>query len=123
MISKFAFPGFVLLSGLAQAGPVWAHAHLKTATPPDRILVSSSTMPISLTFTEGLEAGYSTIAVTDQAGQLVPTTTAMVDAEDASKLYIVPTKPLAPGIYAVDWHVLAKDGHSTSGSYRFTVTP
>lgn len=79
--------------------------------------------PVTLTFTEGLEPAYSTIAVTDEADQPVPTGAATVSAEDASKLSVMPTKPFMPGIYKVDWHVLSKDGHSTSGSYRFSVKP
>ncbi len=124
MISKLAAPLAVLFSGLIFAGPVWAHAHLKVASPPEGAIVNSSTSsPVTLTFTEGLEPAYSTIAVTDEAGQPVPTGAATVGPEDASALSAMPTRPLSPGIYKVNWHVLSKDGHSTSGSYRFTVTP
>ncbi|WP_168254442.1 copper homeostasis periplasmic binding protein CopC [Rhizobium leguminosarum] len=123
MISKIPAPFTVLLCGLAFAGPVWAHSHLKVATPSEGATVNSSASPVTLTFTEALEPAYSTIAVTDEAGQPVPTGATTVSSEDASKLSVMPTEPLRPGIYKVDWHVLSKDGHSTSGSYRFTVTP
>src|SRR4051812_29707442 len=108
MIARFPATCIVLLGGLALAGPVWAHAHLKAATPLDGTPASSLITPISLTFTEGLESAYSTIAVSDQAGRPVPTAPASVGGKDATKLYVVPTKPLAPGVYIVDWHVLSK---------------
>ncbi|MFK0335186.1 copper homeostasis periplasmic binding protein CopC [Rhizobium sp. NPDC090275] len=125
MISKLAAPLAVLFSGLIFAGPVRAHAHLKFASPPEGATVNSSTptSPVTLTFTEGLEPAYSTIAVTDETGQPVPTESAIIGPEDATTLSAVPTRPLSPGVYNVNWHVLSKDGHSTSGSYRFTVTP
>jgi methionine-rich copper-binding protein CopC len=33
------------------------------------------------------------------------------------------TSTLAPGVYTVTWHALAKDGHKTNGTYSFTVQP
>lgn len=123
MFLRIAVPGIALLSTVALAGPVWAHAHLKTAAPSDGAAIRSSSSPIILAFTEGLEPGFSTIALTNEAGQPVETGSPAVSTEDDSKLSVLPAKPLMPGRYIVQWHALSKDGHSTSGSYQFSVTP
>jgi methionine-rich copper-binding protein CopC len=33
----------------------------------------------------------------------------------------IPLKPLPPGTYKVNWHVLSVDIHKTQGSYSFSV--
>ena len=37
---------------------------------------------------------------------------------------VVPiAKPLPPGVYRVNWHVLSVDGHKLQGSFTFEVRP
>jgi len=75
-----------------------------------------------LTFTEGLEIPFCTVAVTDGMG--------MNDA--AGKPQAVPGHPEQmmvplniemPGKITVSWHAVSVDTHKTEGSFSFTVAP
>lgn len=120
---RISLLGSVLLCGMAISGPALAHAHLKSAVPPDGATLRTSPSEISLGFTEGLEPAFSTITLTGETGDLAPTASPVISGDGSSTLSVVPTAPLPPGGYIVQWHVLSTDGHPSSGSYRFRVTP
>lgn len=98
-----------------------AHAHLALATPADNSVVSDSPQAIVLTFTEGVEAGFSGASVKGPEGKTVETGKATVDSANAKVLNIPVESTLTAGDYSVSWHVLSVDGHKTKGTYRFTV--
>lgn len=110
--------GLVLLAATAQA---FAHAHLKTASPSEKV-EAAAPAEINLGFTEALDLKFSGIAVVGADKKDV----ALGDAtlKDDGKSLVAPvTGTLAPGAYTVNWHVLSVDGHKTNGSYTFTVKP
>lgn len=104
---------------LALAGDALAHAHPKSMTPAADSTVAAPA-EISMRFTEGLEAAFSSLAVQDAAGHAVADGKAELDGDTHTVLRLA-LPPLAPGVYTVKWVAVARDGHRTSGSYRFTV--
>ncbi|MBS0560185.1 MAG: copper resistance protein CopC [Proteobacteria bacterium] len=102
-------------------GHAWAHAMLRGASPA---VGSTGPAPKSviLTFTEGVEASFSTIWVQDAKGARVDAGPPHAVAGDSLRLE-VPLKDLAPGSYTVTWHATSVDTHKTEGRYAFTVAP
>ncbi|GGF71350.1 hypothetical protein GCM10007301_33850 [Azorhizobium oxalatiphilum] len=78
---------------------------------------------ITLKFSEGVEIGLSGVKVTGPDGHAAPTSEPSLVEGDDTQVRVRPSQPLQPGTYQVDWHVLAKDGHPTHGTYKFTVGP
>ena len=98
-----------------------AHAFLERASPAVGSEVSGSPPALDLRYTEPVEPLFSTVTVTDSSG-------ARVDAgkpapQDGGRVLSIPLKPLAPGVYAVEWHVTSVDTHKTEGHFTFTVKP
>ena len=98
-----------------------AHAFLQTAQPAVGSAVQQAPSEVAITFTEGVEPAFSTIAVTDATGQ--PMAAGPPHLEGPDTVLAVALKPLQPGTYTVTWHATAIDTHKTEGHYRFTVGP
>ena len=96
-----------------------AHAFLNTASPGVGSTVSTPPREVTINFSEGVEPIFSTIVVTDAAGERVDTGKPHLAGGDAH--LAVALKPLAPGAYNVTWHATATDTHKTQGSFGFTV--
>jgi len=97
-----------------------AHAFLDHASPAVGSSVATSPPVATLWFTQDLEPAFSSVTVTDQAGQRVDLGNAQVPQGSQSELQ-VGLKPLPPGTYTVSWRVLSVDTHTTEGSFTFTV--
>ncbi len=76
---------------------------------------------MQLRFTEAVEPAFSTVEVTDAAGNRVDQAT--LTAQQDGLVLVVALKPLRAGVYAVAWHVTSVDTHKTQGHFSFTVTP
>ncbi len=75
---------------------------------------------ISLHFNEKLEAAFSSVKVTDSAGQPIGAAKSHLDPAKPSTLRLeLPS--LKPGTYGVHWAVVGQDGHRIKGEYKFTV--
>lgn len=110
----------VMLTMLAFHGYAWAHGALERATPKAGSVVKAAPPRISLRFSEKLEPKFSTIQVTNSAGERMddaPTAT-----KDGSTLEVT-LKPLPPGTYKVTWRAVSVDTHASSDSYTFEVRP
>lgn len=101
----------------------FAHARLTGSEPRDGATLASSPATITLHFSEGLEASFSHVELLSQTGELVVTTGETIGGSEDRDLSAAPAQPLQPGQYTVKWDVLSKDGHKTSGTWSFTVTP
>jgi copper resistance protein C len=100
----------------------FAHSFLERAEPRAGSTVKAAPTEVRLRFTERLEAAFSTVRVTDEAGKRVDRGEAQMDAGAPRELRI-PLGPLAPGRYAVHWRVLSVDSHVVEGSFTFRVAP
>lgn len=107
---------------VAAAAPAFAHAHLKSATPPIDGTASSPS-ELDLMFSEGLNLKFTGVKVMGPDKKAVATGDAALGAGGDTTLVVPVSAPLAPGTYTVDWHALSADGHKTNGHYKFTVSP
>jgi len=94
-----------------------AHAFLEHANPLVGSTVASAPREVSLTFTQNLEASFSSVQVTDGNGARVDQGKPQVSGNTMR----VGLKSLSAGTYRVRWQVLSVDTHKTEGSFAFTV--
>ena len=109
--------GMVPLLLLLVTGQATAHAMLDHAEPRVGNNVATPPGQVTLWFTQKLEQVFSTITVTNAAGQRVDTGKTRVSGSQMS----VSLRPGGNGTYRVNWHVLSVDTHTTDGSFTFQV--
>ena len=102
----------VLASSAAQA-----HAFLDHAEPRVGNKVASPPHEVTLWFTQKLESAFSTVTVTNAAGERVDSGKPRVSGNRMS----VSLRPGGSGTYHVTWRVLSVDTHTTDGSFTFQV--
>jgi copper resistance protein C len=102
--------------------PALAHPKL-TATVPAAHAQAQPPQEIRLSFSEALVAKFSGLDLKDQEGKRVDTGVADSDPNDRKQLVVPLKAALAPGRYAVEWHVVSEDTHRVKGSYSFEVKP
>jgi methionine-rich copper-binding protein CopC len=115
MILRLALSAFLLAAGITAAS---AHSALDHASPAVGSTVASAPARVTLTFTEPIEGAFSGAVVRNASGQRVDTGARV--GPDKTEMQIS-LKPLQPGTYKVEWHVLSVDTHKTQGSFSFTV--
>jgi len=106
-------PLLLLLVG----GQAAAHAMLERAEPRVGNTVAMAPRDVTLWLTQKLEAAFSTISVTDPAGQRIDTGKARVSGNQMS----VSIRAGGAGMYRVIWRALSADAHTTDGSFTFQV--
>ena len=104
---------------LSGVGAAFAHAQLQSASPPVGGAVAAP-QEIRLTFSEGVEPKFSSIALSGPAGAIA-TGAAGTAAGDSHTLVVKIGHPLAPGSYSVKWRATSTDTHRTQGGFDFTV--
>jgi methionine-rich copper-binding protein CopC len=111
--------GTIPLLLLLATGEVSAHALLDRAEPRVGNKVATAPGEVTLWFTQKLEPAFSTITVTDAAGQRVDAGKARVSGDTMA----VSLRKIGSGTYRVNWRVLSVDTHTTDGNFTFTVGP
>lgn len=111
-----------LLALIMVADGASAHSFLEGAEPRPGSTVKTVPADVRLRFTERLEAAYSTVRVTDEAGRRVDRGEAHMEA-GAPKRLRVPLLPIEPGRYTVRWRVLSVDSHVVEGEFTFRLAP
>jgi hypothetical protein len=101
-------------------GAAQAHAFLDHASPAVGSAVPAAPAAVTLWFTQDLEPAFSAVSVTNQAGQRVDLGNQRVPPGQTAVLQ-VGLRPLSPGTYTVNWHVISVDTHPTQGSFTFQV--
>jgi methionine-rich copper-binding protein CopC len=102
---------------LFAAGDATAHAFLDHAEPRVGNKVAAPPREVTLWFTQKLEPAFSSITVTDPAGQRVDTGKTRVSGNQMS----VSLRAGGNGTYHVTWHALSVDTHTTDGNFTFQV--
>jgi methionine-rich copper-binding protein CopC len=100
-------------------GEAAAHAHLDHADPQVGNTVATAPKEVTLWFTQKLEPAFSTITVTNAAGERVDTGKARVSGNQMS----ISLGSGGSGTYQVNWHVLSVDTHTSEGNFTFKVGP
>jgi len=111
------FAAIIPLLLLFATGEAAAHAMLDHAEPRVGNRVAAMPREVTLSFTQKLEAAFSTITVTDPAGRRIDTGKTRVNGNEMS----VSLRSGGSGTYHVNWRVLSVDSHTTDGSFTFQV--
>jgi methionine-rich copper-binding protein CopC len=110
-------PCLALLGLLLTTTPASAHAHLQSSIPTNGARLAASPTTLTLGFSES--ARLTALSLRHE-GKPLPLALDP-DAKAAARI-VVPLPALSPGLYEVDWRVIAADdGHVTHGSFSFTV--
>jgi methionine-rich copper-binding protein CopC len=112
--SLFGIIPLLLLLATSEAS---AHALLDHAQPRVGNKVAEPPREVTLWFTQKLEPAFSTITVTNAAGDRVDTGKTRVNGTQMS----VTLRPGGSGTYHVTWRVLSVDTHTTDGNFTFQV--
>lgn len=123
MTYKIRYPALAWFLVCMAGGPAFAHAHLRSATPPLDGTATGAPTELDLIFSEGVNLKFSGATIATQDGRAVATGDVRHGVGGDTTLVVPLATPLTPGRYKVDWHALANDGHKTSGSYTVTITP
>src|ERR1700757_3179188 len=107
----------VPLSLVLATGAAQAHAFLDHAEPRVGNKVANPPREVTLWFTQKLEPFFSSVTVTNAAGDRVDSGKARVSSNQMS----ISLRPGGPGTYHVNWHVLSVDTHTTNGNFTFQV--
>jgi len=112
---KFVIPSLLF----AAFGSIAAHAHafLDHASPLVGSTVARAPREVSLTFTQNLEAAFSSVQVTDANGARVDQGKPQISGNTMR----VSLKSLSPGTYRVRRQALSVDTHKTEGNFTFHV--
>jgi methionine-rich copper-binding protein CopC len=102
---------------LLATGEAAAHAFLERAEPRVGNKVTTPPREVTLWFTEKLETAFSSMTVTNPAGQRVDTGKARVSGNQMS----ISVRSGGTGTYRVNWRVLSVDTHTTDGNFTFQV--
>ncbi|MDT7041499.1 copper resistance protein CopC [Candidatus Nitronereus thalassa] len=96
----------------------WGHGVLIESSPSHGAILKTSPTLISLRFNAALEPSITQVSLVDIENHIQ----ALTITKDSTVERIVATvPPLLPGVYRVNFQVLATDGHVTEGSIRFTI--
>lgn len=109
------------LAGTLVATAAAAHPKLVKSDPAADAVVAASPKELRLSFNEELVPKFSSADVKDQKGQKIEVGAVTADPADKKQLVLPLTKPLAAGIYKVEWRAVAADTHRVQGSFSFTV--
>lgn len=116
----------LLLAAAVVASPALAEPTLVSATPAADAKVAAPGR-IDLRFSERIMPRLSTasVAMTGMAGMAhapmpVAGTTASVTPTGNGLTVTIP-RPLTPGTYRVEWHILSGKGEHATGAYAFAV--
>jgi methionine-rich copper-binding protein CopC len=109
--------GVTALSLVLTTSAAQAHAFLDHAEPRVGNKLASPPREVTLWFTQKLEPAFSTVTVTNAAGQRIDSGRPRV----SGNLMSVSVRPGGAGTYHVNWRVLSVDTHTTDGNFTFEV--
>jgi copper resistance protein C len=105
--------GLVLVTRVALA-----HAVLVLSSPVANATVAGPDVPITMKFNSRVDASRSTLRLSLPDGQ---SKSLAIDPPSAPDTLTTKATGLAAGKYAIQWQVLAVDGHITRGQIPFVV--
>ena len=105
-----------LIAGVAS--PLWAHAILMESTPKPNSTVKGPDFAITLRYNVRIDGGRSRVRLVLPDGKVSTLTLASQASPDTLQTHAV---GLNPGVYILQWQVLASDGHMSRGVIPFTV--
>jgi methionine-rich copper-binding protein CopC len=114
-------PILALTNALFGTTTAFAHAHLISAVPADKAVVTTAPTVLTLKFSEGVTLKFTGVEVTGPDKKAVSLGAESLDPKDDTLLTVPLAGGLGAGSYSVAWHALSTDGHKSSGTFTFTV--
>src|SRR5215475_8281089 len=108
-----------VLSVMAAAVRVEAHAFLVRAEPRVGSKVNKAPAELRIWFSEAVQANTSGIQVFDVSGKQVDKKDTHSDRANEAVLCVSLMPPLTAGNYKVVWRVTSMDTHVTDGNFHF----
>jgi copper transport protein len=110
----------VVIAACLPASPASAHATLLFTSPAVDGAVPDSPPVVQLVFDQSVVASQSSLRVASSLGDAARVGEVQT-AEESSVLRAQVLERLAPGEYRVEWQVVARDGDTMVGDFRFVV--
>ena len=115
------------ISALAAGGclisqAAFAHAYPQRTNPPSNSNLAAAPAAVTITFTEEVEPGFSTIQVRDSHDMRVDKSDLHPTGRTGRQLSVSLPK-LPAGKYTVIWQVTSIDTHKTEGRFDFSILP
>jgi len=101
------------------AAPAVAHTELKSTSPSAGATKGTGLRTVTATFTQAIQRG--SITVTGPGGTTASKGSGGRDPRKISRLKVGLKRGLKAGRYKVRWTIKAVDGHTQSGTFRFTL--
>jgi copper transport protein len=111
----------LLTAFVAAPGVAYAHASLLKSEPASGSVMQKSPPEVRLRFSEEVLPDMSSLVLIQSDGTEIN----LHGANDSHDVHVLtaPLPSLPPGGYAIRWSVISADGHPTSGTYSFLVSP
>lgn len=116
-MQRSSLAGIIPLLALLAANGASAHALLDHADPHVGNKIATPPHQVTLFFTQKLEPAFSSVTVTNAAGQRIDSAKPRISGNQMS----VSLRPGGTGTYHVKFHVLSTDTHTTDGNFTFQV--
>lgn len=94
-----------------------AHAIVKESTPAPGSVVSGPDITIRLKFNSRIDAAHSRISLMAESGVRA----VEIDRTSPDDTLLAKVTGVKPGVYHIQWQVLATDGHISRGEVPFSV--
>jgi methionine-rich copper-binding protein CopC len=118
LVSYAGAVAFAAEMAFCSATPAQAHHRfLVESFPASKQVVANPVRQIKLVFEGKADAVISTITLKTRNGTVI----AKAAQKEASRELVLDTPVLQPGLYEVDYRVLATDGDIVEGSFPFVV--
>ncbi|MEO8879965.1 MAG: copper resistance CopC family protein [Gemmatimonadaceae bacterium] len=119
-------PAALIFAGVTAFAPAPAaerfHAHLVRAEPAVNDTIATTPTAVKLWFSEPLELALSRVRIVRVGGDTLKTGALRHEGSEPATASLDFAAPAtAPGTYVVTYHVVARDGHPTTGSYSFVL--
>ncbi|SEC41947.1 stalk domain-containing protein [Paenibacillus sp. GP183] len=121
MKRNFIIVGVLMSLLLIFSQSVYAHSTVVNSEPKSDALLTTSPQQVKILFNEQITAATIPVTVTDENGDRVDLNDGAVSKENVDMLQVSLNSPLKPGIYQVNWSIIADDGDPVKGNFKFTV--
>jgi len=96
-----------------------AHTEVASTTPASGATAKTSTSKVTVTFTGPVTRG--TLRVSGPGGATASVGQGARDPRNVKRMAVGLKRSLKAGSYKASWTVVAADGHTQKGSFRFTL--
>jgi methionine-rich copper-binding protein CopC len=118
--------GLLIVGGLLFVETAYAHSAYLRSNPGTDAVITSSPTQVDIWFSQELfrRKGENTIHVSGSNGLEVSSGDTTIDDDDRTHIWVELNPNLPAGKYVVEWkNISLEDGHSSTGSFSFTIDP